>query len=229
MTKIVGINNNGLGDTLLFTALCKYDKNFKIQIREKNKRFSCLFQNLAEVEIVEEITELPNLAGRTEHYATSILKKFFKNGDVLDNRPLVLFTDEESEDWVTDFLKDKRNPAIFSPVCSGGPNSYLSIPKETSHLILQELMQNNITPIISMYDYIDSDYENSFYCVKNLELKKFICLMRRVGLFFGCNSGDKHLAVSVGAQVQVFQPPSNYLFNEIEWTYLHPSIKYYGI
>ena len=96
MYKTIGVNNNGLGDTLLFTSLCKYDRNFKIQLREKNKRFSCLFQNLAEVEIVEEITEWPASGGKTEHYATSILKNFFKNAELLDNRPLVLFSDEES-------------------------------------------------------------------------------------------------------------------------------------
>jgi hypothetical protein len=229
MHKIIGVNNNGLGDTLLFTSLCKYDRNFKIQLREKNKRFSCLFQNLAEVEIVEEITKWPISGGKTEHYATSILKNFFKNAELLDNRPLVLFSDEESETWVSEFLKDKKNPVIFSPISSGGQSAYTSIPKEISSMILTKLIQDQITPIISVYNYEDFDYENNFTCIKNLDLKKFICLMRKVGIFIGCNSGDMHLAVAVGAEVQVFQPKSNQFFNEVEWSYTHPAIKYFRI
>lgn len=212
-----GSKTNGLGDMLLLTSICKYaPMKYTIQIPEKQKRFSILFQGLANVEITENINTIPDIGGG--HYAVRKLRNIYGNlADVLDNRPLVLYSDSESEIWANNFLIEKCNnktPVILQPNCSKQWNHVRAIPSKIYENIKKELLKQNVFLIdVSEMETID--------------LKKYICLLRKVGVYFGSNTGDYHLAVSVGALCNIYEPHNNQFFQDYEWNYKHPSISYY--
>jgi hypothetical protein len=217
----------GLGDILLLTSVAKYlNEKIIIQLPTSKERFSILFKNLCEVEITDNLNENIYDVG-LGHYATRKLRYFFNDAaDHLDNRPLTLYFDLESEQWVLDFLKNIKNPIIFTPHCSLLGSSERNIPKKTIENILSNLFKQGYTPIIcqnskNMYTSI---YENQLI---DLDLNKYICLLRKVGNYIGCNTGDMHLAIAVGALTTVFEPKEAKIFKRQEWSYNHPSIKYF--
>lgn len=225
MLNKFGSPTSGLGDLLLLTSVCKYFPNkFTIQLPPNKEKYSILFENLANIEITDNIFNLPDIG--LGHYATRKLRNFFpNNADDLDNRPLVLYTDENSEKWVDEFLKPFANPIIFTPNCSKQWAKVRNIPADLSvrlQKMIKEANYDYITMINSENKY-EEECENR---LENLDLKKMICLFRRVGKYIGCNTGDMHLAVSVGAECNVFQPKSSQYFIAEEWCYKSNYIKY---
>lgn len=225
MINKFGASTPGLGDLLLLTAVCKYFPNeLTIQIPPNQEKYAILFQNLAKIEITNDIVHLPDIGGG--HYATRKLRNFFpEEAHLLNNEPLVLYTDEESEAWVDSFLKSFVNPIIFTPNCSKAWSSVRNMPIKLGNSIFKSLKDagyNCITMINSQNEY-EGDCENK---LKDLDLKKAICLFRKVGLYIGCNTGDEHLANSVGCETVVYQPSNNPCFNSQEWNYLSDRSKY---
>lgn len=233
-----GCGNYGMGDLILLTSICKHFPNqFTIEIQKSMERFSIFFDKLANVEIVNDMTydELLRKGNHLKdigrgHYSTRKLRNFFgSKADLLDNKPLILYTDMESELWVENYLKNKPNPLIVAPMCSIGAKDIRGMKEDLAQNLIENLKANEYTPILCL----SSSYEfkcNTEYTLKDLCIKKYICLLRKVGLYYGVNTGDFHLAVSVGAIANVFQPesdPKNFIPEE--WCYSHPSIKYYTI
>jgi len=224
------IECGGLGDILLLTSICKYEpKKYTIQLPENKKHYSILFQSLcADI----EITNSPSLLNEfgNGHYATRKLKGIYgEYADFLDNRPLVLYSDYESEKWAKEFIKNINNPIIFVPNCSAKWHSVRSLSTNKSNEIINDLLLHNYTPIICSTS--SNPVDNFDECVNliDLDFKKYICLLRRVGRYIGCNTGDMHLAISVGALTKVFQPKDGNGFYEKEWNYNHPTIEYIHI
>ena len=216
-----GSSTNGLGDLLLLTSICKFFPNkFTIQIPKNKEKYSILFWGLAEVEITDDINILPDIGNG--HYATRKLRNFFSNPLVLDNRPLVLYSDLESEEWANNFLQDKKNPIILTPNCSKQWASIRNMPKK---LALDFL--NSSEEAILMINSENEFESNHKIKLIDLDLKKTICLFRKVGFYVGCNTGDEHLATAVGCRTFVYQPqhPS---FNKEEWNYKHRNNTYYN-
>lgn len=221
-----GSTTYGMGDTLLLTSVCKYFPNkFTIQLTKDVSRFSIFFEHLANIEICEknEINPIPDV-GFSGHYATRKLRNFFGDAaDGLDNRPLVLFSDKESEIWASNFLKDKKNPCIVVKNCSKNWSDVRSIPDSFFNEILKYIKQNH-TPIIcqSSSNYTRTE-EIEFV---DLDLKKYISLLRQTGNYFGANTGDEHLATALGCRTIVWQPINSDKFNSSEWNYNHPNSTY---
>lgn len=231
MIKKFGPASTGMGDVLLFTSIFKYfPKQLTFQLPKEKEKYSILFEGLADVEITEsENINILNSIGYG-HYATTLLRNFFDHADLLDNRPLVLYTDEESEKWADDFLKEIENPIIFCPTCSettGGINNIRSFQKTKTIEIIENLFKENLTPIIHSFNSSEV-YPSNIKVLKNLELKKYICLLRKSGRFLGCNTGDMHLAISLNCLCTIIQPQSTFSFDENQWTYKHPSLTYYN-
>jgi ADP-heptose:LPS heptosyltransferase len=222
--------SEGLGDTLILTCICKHllanNKKPIVSLPAKIKRFSILFDGIADV-IIEDVNQyLPDLGGG--HYATRKLRNFFQHAELLDNRPLVLHSNQESEIWTANYLINKINPVIFVPHCAKQWHEVRSLKVDSYEQLFDKLISDGLTPIIcqSSSNPVSIKYEN---ILTDLELSKYICLLRKVGLYVGCNTGDMHLAISVGAHCQVIQPQNHPLFNADEWNYNHPSITYYQL
>jgi hypothetical protein len=221
-----GSPTSGMGDLLLLTSICKYFPNkLTIQLPSSKEKYSILFKGLANIEITECIYELPSLGWG--HYSTRKLRNFFSSSaDLLDNRPLVLYSDIESEKWSFDYLKDKPNPVIVVPNCSKEWALVRNMPKTIVEENILNLKSNGFTPILIINK--ENKYETDYiHQLENLELKKYICLLRKIGLYVGCNTGDEHLAVAVGCSTNVFQPKDGNGFNSIEWNYRHINNKYF--
>jgi hypothetical protein len=225
MLNKFGSSTSGLGDLLLLTSICKYFPNkFTIQLPTNKEKYSILFQNLANIEITNDIFDLPDIG--SGHYATRKLRNFFPdNAEDLDNRPLVLYTDEDSERWADAFLKSIANPIIFTPHCSKEWATVRNIPVNLS-IEIQKMIKDADLNCITMINLENEYKEQCENKLENLDLKKMICLFRKVGMYIGCNTGDEHLAVSVGAKTIVYQPSNNPLFNPVEWNYSHADSNY---
>jgi ADP-heptose:LPS heptosyltransferase len=227
MTSKFGSITSGLGDILLLTSICKYFPNkFTIQIKKDQERFKILFDGLAlNVEITENIQYIPEVG--SGHYALRKLRHFFnEKAEYLDFRPLVLYSDIESEEWAHNFLSKYNNPIIFTPHCSPHHANSRNIPRNISEQIIDQSLKNNLTPIISQNskNKLEIDYEHQIF---DLDLKKYICLLRKAGGYIGANTGDMHLAIATQCQCTIFQPANSDKFNPSEWNYPHQIIKYY--
>jgi ADP-heptose:LPS heptosyltransferase len=227
-TIILGSPSTGLGDILLLTSVCKHllktHVEVKVELPHNKERFAHLFEGLAQVEFRDECCITPDIGGG--HYATRKLRHFFgSSADDLDNRPLVLYSDPESERWVSEYLKNKPHPVIFVSTCAKQWDSVRSMPRELAEMILEMLKDAGFTPILCSSSENVMEL-NCQYQLTDLPLAKYICLLRRAGHYVGCNTGDMHLAVAVGAKTEVFQPLDHPLFNESEWNYKHPTINY---
>jgi hypothetical protein len=223
-------SSSGLGDILLLTSICKNllakNKKATVVLSPKVERFSILFDGLADVEIGERNNHIPDIG--CGHYATRKLRNFFEEADLLDNRPLVLHSDIESERWAAEYLNNKPNPIIIVPNCSKQWHSVRSLSLEACSLAMESMINSGCTPILceSSENPVLIEMENK---LTDLPLSKYICLLRKAGLYHGCNTGDMHLAIAVNASCMVIQPKNNPFFNEEEWNYKHPSIQYVSI
>lgn len=222
-----GTKSTGLGDTLLLTSVCKYFPNkFVIQLDEKQARFKSLFFGLANVEICkkEDIFELKEIGD--DHYATRKLRNFFgEMADGLDNRPLVLYADMDSEKWAFEFLKDKPNPLIFVPTCSKQWSKIRDIPDDIVNELIDAFKKTNRSIIVCQSS---SNYKNiGGIDLIDLDLKKYISLLRRVGFYIGANTGDEHLATALGCKTVVYQPKDGNGFFSREWNYKHLNSEYF--
>lgn len=220
-------SSSGLGDILLLTSVCKNllakNKKATVILPPKIERFSILFDGLADVEIGERNVHTPDIG--SGHYATRKLRNFFEEADLLDNRPLVLHSNPESERWATEYLKNKPNPIIVVSNCAKQWHNVRSLSSEACSSAMESVINSGYTPILceSSKNPIFIESENK---LTDLPLSKYICLLRKAGLYHGCNTGDMHLAIAVNASCTVIQPKNNPFFNEDEWNYKHPSIQY---
>ena len=218
--------SQGLGDVLLITSIAKFFPNeLTVQIPTEQSRFNILFKGLAKVEncLPEDLIPLHDYGGG--HYARRKLRRFFgADAENLDVRPLILYSDPDSELWAAEYLKDKPNPLIVCPFVAKAWSQVRDLPFDIIQEILAGAKLKNQTPII-----IQSG-EQKWDCatLDNLDLPKLICLMRQAGRVTTANTGLYHLAVAVGALVECYQPEDGPLFNSNEWCYKdHPTIKHY--
>lgn len=224
--KISSINY-GLGDTLMLTAVCKYFPNkLTVQLPPEKQKYSLLFSNLASVEICEkeQMTPLPDVG--SGHYATRKLRNFFGEvADKLDNRPLVLYSDYESERWAFNYLQDKPKPVIVVPTCSKQWHLDRSVPKDLFKDVIDQCKKLGFTPIVcqSSNNFVD----HSEISLVDCDLAKYICLLRMTKEYVGANTGDEHLATALGCKTTVFQPSRSESFNRLEWNYNHPNSNYF--
>jgi len=224
--KISSINY-GLGDTLMLTSVCKYFPNkLTVQLPPEKEKYSLLFSNLATVEICEKekMTPLPDIGGG--HYATRKLRNFFGEvAEKLDNRPLVLYSDYESERWAFNYLQDKKKPVIVVPTCSKQWHFDRSVPKDLFNDVIAQCKKLGFTPIVcqSSSNFMD----HSEISLVDCDIAKYICLLRMSKEYVGANTGDEHLATALGCKTTVFQPSHSDSFNRFEWNYNHPNSNYF--
>lgn len=219
-----GSRERGLGDTLLLTSICKYNiGTYTVQLRPEQERFKILFDSLSNVEITSDITYPAQIGGG--HYATRVLRGFYENADYLNNKPIVLHSSIESEAWAKNYLSEIKNPIIFSPTCSKKWAGVRNIPNDLVNRTIFQLKKQGFSPIIcsSSENVPDIDHGD---ILLDLDLSKYISLLRLTGEYVGCNTGDMHLAISVGAKCTVFEPLNCSGFCDSEWSYKDESITY---
>lgn len=223
-------DQHGLGDTLMLTSLAKnIAEPVKVLLPKKVERFSILFDKLANVEIVDDdkfrgYKKTPNFG--CGPYIRQKLRGFFRNeAEYMDIRPLVLHSKPSSELWAAEYLADKPNPIIFVPTCSNQWAKVRNIPENIVKNLLDAYKNYSIIVCQSSSNFLETGEKNQLV---NLELSKYICLLRQVGFIVGANTGDLHLAIGVGAKAVCYEPQSHSLFQTSEWRYFHPNITYYS-
>jgi hypothetical protein len=220
-----GSRETGLGDTLLLTSICKYNVGkYKIQLRPSQERFKILFDDLADTEVTEKINFPAQIGGG--HYSTRLLRAFYKNADLLDNKPLVIHRDKDSEMWAESYLNQIKNPIIFVPTCAKRWSKIRNLPNDLVLNIFDSMAKQGFSPIVCSSKDNSPNIHHDVHTLIDLDLSKYISLLRKVGKYVGCNTGDMHLAISVGAECQVFQPQKNQFFYPEEWCYKSNNIKY---
>jgi len=204
----------GLGDTLLLNVVCKnLDYKATMQLRPAQKRFAILFDKIADIEITENVNALPDIG--YGHYTITKLRNFFKNPEVLDLRPAVLHIDLDSENWAKSVLSQYSKPSIiYQPNCSSHFQYLRGVPSS-----LNNFLKDSIKKDFNLIDMSSEEFSG-------LDLSKYISLLRHCGRYIGCNTGDMHLAISVGCVCEIYEPNSCPQFESEKWKYNHPSIIY---
>jgi len=227
MKYSIGSSQYGLGDVLLLTTIAKHLPNkLTVQIPSQYSRFSILFDGLADVEITAEDKIMPIQDIGLGHYARRKLRSLFgSDAEYMDIRPLVLYSDRDSEKWVCEYLLDKPNPIIICPFVSKAWSQVRNLPFDIVQEILGQAKLHNQTPI---FVQSETDQEWGHHTLNNLELCKLICLIRKVGQIATANTGVYHLATALSAKIYCFQPEDGPLFNSTEWCYEStPTIQHY--
>lgn len=91
---------------------------------------------------------------------------------------------------------------------------------------MEKLKKQAKTPIICQSSSNVMNIEGT--SLMDLDLKKYICLLRMCKTYMGANTGDEHLATAVGCKTYVFQPKDGNGFSSSEWNYNHPNSEYYN-
>lgn len=221
-------DQHGLGDTLMLTSLAKnITEPVTVQLPKKVERFSILFDKLADVEIIDDdkfrgYKNTPNFG--CGPYVRQKLRGFFHNeAEYMDIRPLVLHTKPSSELWAAEYLKDKPSPIIFVPRCSPEWASVRNIPRHILDNLLWTYRGHSVIVCQSSKNFVDIGEHQLI----DLDLSKYICLLRQVGACVSANTGDMHLAIAVGATVGCYQPEDHNLFTSSEWEYKSNQVQYY--
>lgn len=222
----ISSSTHGLGDTLILTSVCRHLINkLTVQIPAEQSRFAILFEGLANVEICQEKDLLPLQDTGDGHYALTKLRTIFgSDAENMDIRPLVLYSDRDSEAWATDYLKDKPNPVIVCPFVAKQWSQVRDLPLNIAEEIIHGAKLRGQTPIV-----IQSNSSHKWSCdtLNDLELRKLICLMRKAGFYAGANTGLYPLAIALGCMVECYQPQDNEYFQSYQWCYSHPTIKHF--
>jgi hypothetical protein len=219
----------GLGDVLLFTAICKhFPMQHTIQLYPEISRFRILFDHLANVEITEDVNVLKDVKNPSAHASVEKLRNFFgKTADTCNPLPLVLHFDIDAHEKAVNILEGIEKPVIFNPYCAKRWAHVRNMPKDVIDLALNQIKYNKQTPIGCYSSKNHQEVTGVKKEIIDLDLSTYIHLLRIVGEYFGTNTGDMHLAAAVGCKINCYNPPSQSVFNHINWLYKHPTVTNY--
>jgi hypothetical protein len=91
---------------------------------------------------------------------------------LLDNRPLVLYSDIESEEWVYNYLKINQNQLLLHRCVLPNAKDVRGMKIDLTQDIINQLQNSGHTPILclsSKYEY-DINYKNTLkdLCIENI-------------------------------------------------------------
>lgn len=205
----------GMGDLLCLTPICRHAYPI-VEIKSQYKNFSCIFNNIADVKIVENPVHVQH--DDNEHYCISNLRACGFSCD--EWMPFIKLSDCEIEIALKE-LDGIDNPIVFCPNTS---IKWKQI-REFDHCKFQKIIDS----VSEKYSVLQFGMPNNFSDFKNIT-KKFCGIGVReeasifsvVKKYIGVNTGDMHLMVACGGKVNVLTPHSSNVFKRNKWEYPFP-------
>lgn len=222
MDNIFGTSpdSSALGDVLLLTSLCKHVESPIVELTPSaNKRFGSLFNGIAKV--IE--TNNPKIT-KDIGSGTFVERKLRSIGlENYDPLPKIKISKEE-EDWARKIISQYKNPIIFVANTSKRHKHIRECNPEIWNTIIEEISKTRTIIQFGLSQNF-TNFENTVVC-KDLDIRKTAALYSIVKEYFGVDTGDMHLMLSVGGTVNVLVPRSNNEYNHECWHYKSPKAKY---
>jgi len=205
----------GLGDTLTVTPLAAaLGKRAVMCLPKSLERFAPLFDGLCPTRITEDFPVFPNPGN--DRFIESKLKMFniphsWPGGQT---PPIVKPTNIElahAAKWEK-AIRSEKPILIFQTECSKEWAHIRSRPSEWWKPIKEELSKH--------FQIVEGD--------SKLALRVVAARYKRIGLYFGVNTGNWHLAMAVGCKCLVVDADECEGYNPALWRYSLPSCEYVG-
>jgi hypothetical protein len=220
-TLTMGTAGPGLGDTLLFTVPFRHTKAKRkiMNITPSIERYSFFFENLVdEINITNELEYTFDIGGG--HYAARKCRVAGYEGD--DIIPQIIFDSTPYDEQITSVLKDIEDPVVLKLECSNiwkhlrqfSLEYWQNILKIDPRNIIQFGMSDNFLPFPGALHMVDTP------------LKLQTAFYKRVKKYIGVDTGDLHLMLSVGGNIEVHVPPDSPSYSHAAWHYVTDRAKY---
>lgn len=206
-------NAFGLGDILTITPLARRLGEKAIMCLPKLiSRFAPLFDGLCPVKITDDSPIFPDVGQR---FIESKLRQFGFN-DFKDRAelPCVKLSETEiagAKDWLSSLNLSKR-PLFVQTRCAKQWESVRSRPDEFFSPIM-EILKRTFSLILPSNDW---------------DLRTLAARLHSIGLYFGVNTGDWHIAISVGCRCLVMDSEPCDGYDPGLWRYDTPKVLYSG-
>ncbi len=216
-------NNAGsLGDYLSLTPLFNHTQcTVQIFENERSRELSKVYDGLADIEFVNHPVPPVNQTDEEVCFSQRILNyyKAFDQSPI----PKIKITKEE-EEWATEFLSKYKNPICFNRTV-GKPDTghplakYRQISVNISKQIISQCESSGYTVLnfclSSNYEKISNEIP-----VLDLPIRKLAACFYKIKKYIGSDTGDYHLMLSVGGNVKVLVPPSDWHYDHKKHLYL---------
>ncbi len=209
------LDADGLGDTLAITPLAAaLGKKATMCLPKSMERFAPLFDGLCQTKITEDCPRFPN-PGK-ERFIESKLRMFGIRCENAKTVPVIKLKGIEKAhagNWVKPLRGLDKPLLIFHTTCSKEWSHVRSRPREWFEPIRVELSKHftlvNESPA-------------------TLAIRTLAARYSRIGLYFGVNTGNWHLAMAVGCKCLVVDADECDGYNPALWRYDLPSCEYVG-
>jgi hypothetical protein len=228
MSLTITNSAGSLGDWLSLTPLLAARPNSTVIAQDSphTRQFARLYEGLAHVEFTDQ--SVPPVLETDEPVCMSqrILNRYGVTG--VSPIPTVILRDDEIQ-WARDFLAPYPNPVAFNNTTAAAradqpPEAmcnYRRLPDSLSRHIVAQLNAAGHTVLrfgcrTTMQNIYGGNYDEFAGVVNlpDLNVRQLAACYHVIGQYVGAATGDLHLALAVGAYVNVFAPPS-------EWHYDH--------
>jgi hypothetical protein len=217
----IGSLCGGVGDNLIYTPLMKYYKNITIELLDhpKSRNVAQIFNGLCKVSFVKNPSK--TLESNHPHVAESKIEAYGIS-NIVNCIPKIKLYDYEI-DWASNFLDNIYNPIAF--VADNNGNHDTSDFQAKYRIPSEEYLQNLINEYSKKHTVIQFGVENKITkfdnvtVIKNLSIRELASCYYIIGKYFGIDTGDYHLMLSVGGFAEVHCPPSINYYPHETWHY----------
>jgi hypothetical protein len=219
-----------LGDYLSTTVVFKNNRHGKVICIDSihSRNFACVYDGIADVEF-KPFEEVENTKETGEELCFS--QRILNYHNITDTNaiPEIKLTKDEIEFGI-EFVKKYENPVAvnFTSGSAGKDHkfaNYRRIPTYIRDVIInglksegKQLLRFGVKQKMS---HIYQNYEEilDIIDVPDLSIRETAACYKAIGSYYGADTGDHHLMLSVGGSCHVFVPPSCWHYNHKKHLY----------
>lgn len=219
---VIGTFAGGIGDYLSFTAIFKVLKNCEMRLFDhpKAKANSRLFDGLCDVSFTDDKNLL--ICPESDH-PNQAQKKIEGLGisHLTNCIPQIQLTEQEKR-WADQCITPYGDCVAFVADTAGGYNKNDSQaryrmyddwePILTEYQKRYTVLQFGLSNKMTKFNHVD-------YVIEDLNVRELAASYWKIGRYLGVNTGDYHLALSVGAKANVLVPSPSYFYMFEQWEY----------
>lgn len=210
----IPIDSTGLGDMLLYTAVCRHIPDATIVLKDSNKKYSFLYKNLCkEIVVNNEEKQLPDIGN--DHYIKQKLRYFgIETDDILPKISL----DEEKKKFFKQKIIQYKNPIVFMANCSKQWAFYRQFSDEDKAQKIIDKLSENYTVLQFGISSNFTEFKNTIP-ILDIPLEELPYYYANIGRYCGIDTGDYHLMLATGGKAIVYVPDNISFYNYDFWHY----------
>jgi len=216
----IGLSCPGIGDSLALTPLFKYFKYATLELIEHHKshKIAPLFNGLCDVIFSANPCGIKSSG---HPHISKRLTEAYNIDAIVSCIPEIKITEAERESAIV-ALQGIDNPIAFIADTDGSgednnPSRYRVLPKEYLQGLINKYSETNTVIQFGVSKNL-TRFENVVQ-MPDLKLRDLAAYYQVIGKYFGIDTGDYHLMLSVGGACDVYCPPSGHGYDHAMWHY----------